>query len=142
MTVVWDDSYLTGHKEIDDDHRTILLFINGIESEIKKGAKENTLRQDIDALIIEIEEHFKREEHVLRELSAPLSSIEKIQEEHQTLWREGRLLLETLHSASLGKNQIDSCLEVLGRFEKWFIFRITVEDMIIKEILSKKRVGI
>ena len=137
MTVIWNDSFLTGHKEIDDDHRTILLFINGVEYEIKKGIKANKLRQSIDALIIEIEEHFKREERVMRELGAPLSSIEKLKDEHQILWREGNLILETLHSTALEKNEKDRCLEILGKLEKWFVLRITEEDMIIKEILAK-----
>lgn len=137
MTVDWNDSYLTGHKEIDDDHRTILLFINGIEYDVKSGANVNTLRQSISSLIGEIEEHFKREERVMKELGAPLSSIKKIQEEHQILWEKGSLILEELYSTKLEKNQKDKCLEIVKNLEQWFVLRITEEDMIIKELINK-----
>lgn len=136
MAIDWDDAYLTGHKEIDNDHRTILLFINGIEYDIKSGAKFSTLRQSISALIVEIEEHLKREERVMRELGAPLSSIEKIQEEHQVLWKEGNLLLREF-SATVEKNQKNECLGILTRLEQCFVHRITVEDLIIKELVNK-----
>ncbi len=139
MTVDWNDSYLTGHKEIDDDHRTILLFINGIEYDVKSGANVNTLRQSISSLIVEIEEHFKREEQVMKELGAPLSSIKKIQEEHQILLEKGSLILEELYSARLEKNQKDKCLEIMKNLEQWFVLRITEEDMIIKELINKTR---
>lgn len=70
MKVELLDTFITGHPEVDDDHRRIVSVINDVSASIKAGAYERCAVLLDDFLNICLD-HFAAEEKLLGELEYP-----------------------------------------------------------------------
>jgi len=71
----WDPSFVTGHAQIDADHRLLFQQLNRLDLAIRRGSAEHELLEVLDFLLRYARDHFAREEQVMREIQCPISGV-------------------------------------------------------------------
>lgn len=86
--VIWNEASNSGCSIIDEEHKLILERCNVIvESALQHSALDETIR-NVDALLIEMEEHFNDEIQILKDAKYP--EVEKHQRIHNALMEKTR----------------------------------------------------
>jgi len=62
--VQWNDALVTGHAEIDADHKKLVSYVNELHEALSKGKGKDVLGPILDKLIVYTRQHFAREEMV------------------------------------------------------------------------------
>jgi len=96
----WKQTYETGLKQIDRDHRTILELANTLYNAIHNDAGRAAVLQSCQKIVDYTEEHFAREEKYME--ACGYSRIEEHKLEHARLKDEARRLLLRLELDSSG----------------------------------------
>lgn len=82
VDIKWQDSWNSGHKEIDSQHQKLLNIVNGIIDIIFKENDYDILNIKLKELMEHIVYHFEYEESVLREMEYEFS------DDHRTIHQE------------------------------------------------------
>lgn len=67
----WDDKYLTGHGEIDDEHRQLFAILNQLHDALKGQRGELAMLTTLDELARYAVRHFATEERLMTEYAYP-----------------------------------------------------------------------
>ena len=62
--IQWNDALVTGHAEIDADHKKLVSYVNDLHEALSKGKGKDVLGPILDKLIVYTRQHFAREETV------------------------------------------------------------------------------
>jgi len=62
--VEWSNALVTGHAEIDADHKKLVSYVNELHEALSKGKGKDVLGPILDKLIVYTRHHFAREEEV------------------------------------------------------------------------------
>ncbi|HBT04180.1 MAG TPA: hemerythrin, partial [Thermodesulfobacterium commune] len=76
----WNDNFLTGIKEIDQQHKKMFNMVNALYEAVRLKVDKKLLINSINTLKNYFETHFKFEEEILERYGYP--EIEKHKEEH------------------------------------------------------------
>ncbi len=83
MGIAWRKEMAIGREEIDDDHKTLINIINSVETALKEGKRGKDLMGYIQELKKYTDEHFEREENILKKIKYP--SCHQQEKKHEDL---------------------------------------------------------
>ena len=85
-TIAWSDDFITGHSDVDSDHRKLLALFN--EFSIRVSARQGDIA--VHDMLEELKDytlyHFSREERLMQESSYP--EYERHKKMHDTFTRQ------------------------------------------------------
>lgn len=117
----WQDSWNSGHKEIDKQHKKILKIVNSIIETIFKEGEYEVLENKLYDLLEHLEYHFEYEDSLLRELGYPYEY------DHRMLHVE---LLKKI------KNLIEKQKKV-GNITHADIFEFIVGELVVEHLVKE-----
>jgi len=91
------DSLLTGHSDIDADHAGIIDTINALETKINANSGAFGMPSLLDAFIQQCEDHFHKEENILKAAAYP--QLLEHRQFHQHILGQDRDAQERLEAA-------------------------------------------
>ena len=111
----WSDSYRVGIRLIDIDHRNLFEIINTLHAGIVRGLSGKALNIALAGLIRYVDEHFEREENLMREYQYP--DFERHRDAHREMIRAVYAIrkIQTSDPASIDLGRL---MEFLGDWLK------------------------
>ncbi len=111
IELVWQDSYASGHPEIDAEHRMLFELANRIMREAFASEPDHErLATAVSTLVEHVQQHFEHEERILEAHEFPgLAGHSKA---HRHLLRRAREIEESIRSGASGTG---SLIEFLAR---------------------------
>ncbi len=83
MNIKWTDSFLTGVKKIDEEHKVIFkLMDNAYRVATNDGASEADIMMEFTNLLTMVSKHIDTEERIMVELNYPDTETHKRQHAH------------------------------------------------------------
>jgi hemerythrin-like metal-binding protein len=79
MQLQWDETYTTGHAEIDTQHQQIFAYLNDLEHQIQQPFTKKWAEEFIATLTHYIRNHFYFEEMVMRKKECAAADKNKAQ---------------------------------------------------------------
>lgn len=127
----WSDALSVGNAVIDNDHKKLIVMVNGVESMIR--ARDSfALPQALEQLEHHLYIHFVREEKIARAVNFPFG---KNKAEHQYVLKEFQNMKDEL----IAKEGIwsDGAAEHYSHFlSDWMTEHVLHEDMQLKPVLQ------
>lgn len=134
MTVFeWSDDLSVGVKEIDEQHKRLIDFINGLHDSIEQGEKRESVEKFLDELVEYTEFHFSTEERLMYQYLYVSRLAHK--EGHEHLLFQVRQLLHDLH-----KQTAPITWHTLEFLKEWLLDHILHADKLMGEYLNSRRV--
>lgn len=75
--ITWDETFATGEKTIDAQHKTLFKFINDLNDSIKEGKPAENLKDRIAFLMNYAKTHFGYEENCMHQYRCPVAQKNK-----------------------------------------------------------------
>ena len=126
----WDDSYLIGVKEIDEQHKQLFVTVNSLISAIENGAGKDELKKALDFLIQYTVTHFNDEEEVQRKCGYPNF------EHHHKIHEKFKQTAVELAGEAEKIGSSDALVKELKRkIGDWLVTHVTGEDAKIGKFL-------
>ena len=120
--IAWNDSYKTGHAEVDRQHQELFTMVNTLHQAIVDGKGKEVLVKTLDGLATYVVTHFKTEEGMMMQAKYPGYQTHK--SVHDTLTKQAVEVIEGYRS---GKSVLSI---TLSRFlSDWLQHHINGEDM-------------
>ncbi|PLX17174.1 MAG: hemerythrin [Marinilabiliales bacterium] len=119
--IKWTDKYSIGIKEIDNQHKGLVIIINELFTYMSEGKAREKLEIIFEHLADYTKKHFSTEELVLYKYAYP--GLEKHKEEHLMFIEK----LENLQS-DFSHEKITVTLEVLNFLKYWLLNHILISD--------------
>ncbi|WP_022855044.1 bacteriohemerythrin [Thermodesulfobacterium thermophilum] len=113
----WNDNFLTGIKEIDQQHKKMFNMVNALYEAVRLKVDKKFLINSINTLKNYFETHFKFEEELLERYGYP--EIEKHKEEHEGFKRSFKELID--------QEEVNFS-EVLKHLKNWWVSHLLVHD--------------
>ena len=88
LELVWEDSYGSGHRLIDEQHIRLFDLSNALLSAVMESQPPTVTEARIDSLLMHTEKHFRDEEALLRKADYP--DLDQHRAEHARLLAEAR----------------------------------------------------
>lgn len=133
--VVWSDEYSVGVKDIDDDHKRLILVFNELLAACSAGLGDAIIGKTIETANRDTRLHFTREEHLLEAIGYP--RLMDHQQEHRALLRQ----LESISGQlSAGAHRgLDA--EVLGFLRDWVVRHVLSHDQAYADFLKSTSIA-
>ena len=122
--VTWSNSYSMGIKEIDDQHKGLLGFVNDLHNHATGNEKEEReyFKEVIQQAVEYVKTHFATEENYM--VAAKFPGYTEHKREHDLFVRT---IVKTVNDYQAGKRLT---LTYLARFLKdWILSHVAVEDV-------------
>ena len=130
--VIWSSSYSIGIPKIDDQHKELLEFVNGLYSHATgdDAAEQVYFSQVIHKLIEYTKYHFANEEKMM--VATKFPGYEEHKKDHEEFVRT---IIKTAKDYEAGRRLT---LEKLAHFLKdWVLSHIAVRDMVYSQYFKK-----
>ena len=125
----WEQTYETGIKQIDNEHKIIVQLINNLELSLQKGNEEKTAVLVLKNLADYVKIHFKNEERVMKKIGfLELSRHKRL---HKDLVKQ---VANIIKDFKMGKPW--TARELLGFLQHWLVYHIVEEDKKIGKFLN------
>lgn len=128
----WRDEYLTGEKEIDQQHQYLFTIINELHEAMASGEGEEILGKTLNKLVEYTAEHFITEEALMEKYEYPDILLHK--EKHNQL-KEDVLVLQKLFE----KKEKFLSIKVSQFMTDWLIHHIKGEDLKMINFIKENR---
>lgn len=117
----WDDSLSVGDTLIDHDHQTLIGMVNDLHDAADLGKDYIALSGILDKLVLYTQEHFQREEDLMRAIA--YAGFKSHQQQH-------RKLLERVTALQLELNRARElvALETAELLRFWLTSHILISD--------------
>lgn len=120
----WNDTYIIGHKEVDDQHFYLVGLINQFSELIMDG---NASLEEVDKVYQELQSyavyHFQEEEELMRKVGIDPESLEPHIASHQAFLKKVVMMHKQIKTdRKVGSKQL------LDFLVNWLIFHILVTD--------------
>lgn len=125
----WDESLSLGIRELDDQHKKFISYVNKLNNIIARGKTDNLLAPLFYELFEYSQIHFRLEEKLMSDHNYPL--LEEHKKEHQDLSKE----LDKLYD-KYNHKVINVTSEMMVFLKNWLINHITDSDMKFKPYLK------
>ncbi|HRW63943.1 MAG TPA: bacteriohemerythrin [Bacteroidales bacterium] len=120
--IQWTDNYLTGFKEIDNQHKGLVIIINELFTLMQQGKAKKHLDEIFDHLTDYTKKHFFEEEKMM--IKYAFNEYNQHKEEHQRFIDQ----LAKLKS-EFALNKVTISIETLNFLKQWLLNHILVTDM-------------
>ncbi len=128
----WNDALLLGEGTMDDDHRRIVILINELAEIIAASTETAVVGAAIGRLIDATEEHFTREEALMRASADPNAIVHA--REHGTLLSQIKILATLIGDGTLGVGS-----DLLRFFRGWLAGHLHTCDRALAQHLAETR---
>jgi hemerythrin-like metal-binding protein len=129
----WTDRFRVGVEALDSDHLALVNLINEVCADLRCGRNEEA-KVSFKALLQLAEEHFRREEEVLRDLPG-YRQLAAHAVEHQTRLRQ----LSALDAALSGLDADTDRERIVTELVDWFVRQSIGHDAAIKGYFDESR---
>jgi hemerythrin-like metal-binding protein len=99
----WTKAHSVFLPEVDAEHRNLFLLAEQLQQSIEGGARAPRLRNEMQALLDALEEHFTHEERLMK--AAACESYEWHKQQHDTARRKGKRLIADFAAGNRGAAQ-------------------------------------
>jgi hemerythrin-like metal-binding protein len=130
MQLQWDETYATGHAEIDDQHQQIFAYLNDLEHQIQQPFSKKWAEEFIATLIHYIRNHFYFEEMVMRKKECSVASKNKAQ--HIKLLAA---LTRTQQQLKQGGYDVESLARLQTFLAHWFMYHTLHIDIKLRDCI-------
>lgn len=120
--IQWTDNYLTGFKEIDNQHKALVVLINELFNLMQEGKAKKHLDDIFDHLTDYTKKHFFEEEKMM--VKYAFKEFNEHKEEHKKFIDQ----LAKLKS-DFKKEKVTISIETLNFLKNWLLNHILVTDM-------------
>ena len=101
VLVHWSPNLSVGSERIDSDHKKLIDRLNRLASDLESDKGQEAIKEDLDGLIAETEEHFRREEQIMADADYP--ELDYHRRLHEALMQEiGLFRQEFMEGAEIG----------------------------------------
>jgi hemerythrin len=128
--IKWTEEYSVGIKEIDNQHKGLVILINELFTLITKGKSKDSLSEIFDYLTDYTKKHFFTEETLLYKYAYP--EIDQHKLEHSKFIEN----LSNLKS-DFDRNKITISIETLNFLKDWLLNHIKISDKRYSVHISK-----
>ncbi len=125
----WKESFSTGIKKIDDEHRELVRMIDRLEKAMERGEAEDILGPVLKNLVEYVRFHFRNEEEVMAKTGFP--DLKRHRVLHRNLVNEVASILNDLK-----KDRLWTVPELVGFLQHWLVDHILGEDVRIGQHLG------
>ncbi len=125
----WKESFSTGIKKIDDEHRELVRMIDRLEKAMERGEAEDILGPVLKNLVEYVRFHFRNEEEVMVKTGFP--DLKRHRVLHRNLVNEVASILNDLK-----KDRLWTVPELVGFLQHWLVDHILGEDVRIGQHLG------
>jgi len=133
MSLQWDESFVLGIAEIDNQHRSIIEQFQKISEAVQIGEPTNVIEQLSDFLCEYAGIHFTAEEKIMAEYEYP--DFESQRREHEEFTRDANLLKETIKRDGVSQ---EIAIETTGKLFRWIIRHIKTHDKKMAEYVRER----
>ncbi|MFQ5684799.1 MAG: bacteriohemerythrin [Candidatus Binatia bacterium] len=77
MALRWDERYVTGERQVDEQHKELFEFLNRLEEQIQKGAPPELVEKTLQFLGTHAKTHFSYEETCMMRYGCPFAAQNK-----------------------------------------------------------------
>ena len=123
----WKPEMSVGLTRLDDDHKGLIAIINRLAGSLGGDDLNTGVQQALTALLRYTEQHFSREEAVLRIVD--YSALKQHREEHKRFVRE----LQELRADFVTLQDTEQREKLLTFLKDWLTHHILIEDMAYKD---------
>ncbi len=117
----WDDNkYSVGIKEIDDQHKKLISYINELAAAVHHNGSDKVVAITFEKLYVYTQYHFHEEEIYFEQLNKEDALLHKLQHKH---------FIEELNRIKESNNKDDVCEDLLYFLTDWLINHIISEDL-------------
>jgi hemerythrin-like metal-binding protein len=102
--VAWHQRFKSGHKQIDEQHRSLFNDANKLIDAITSRRSDLVINETMRELIRNIREHFKTEESLLEKLAPEIAASHK--EIHDQLLREAHELADRVYRHAVSPREL------------------------------------
>lgn len=123
MGLAWDESFVLGIEELDEQHRAIIEQFTSFSEAIQAGTAQNILADTAHFLVKYAQQHFATEEGYMERYNYP--RIDEQRHEHQVFTADAGEMLKRIdeHGASRELATI-----LTGKLTRWLIQHIRTND--------------
>src|SRR3990167_787335 len=121
MYLTWTDDLAVGNTFIDHDHQKLIDMVNRLHLLMNEGKGKDVLGKVLHNLIAYTQEHFQREEDLMRTMGYAGAAAHK--EEHDKLLQQVLELQEKFNSG-----QAALSIQVLHFLRDWLVHHIGESD--------------
>jgi len=119
--LTWSDDLAVGNSFIDGDHQKLIDMVNRLHALMAEGKGKDVLDKVLHNLITYTQEHFRREEELMRKIRFPGLEAHKIEHE--------KLLLQVLElQKKFQSGAATLTIQVLHFLRDWLINHIGKSD--------------
>lgn len=129
--IVFDDSLKVGNRLIDQEHETLIDYVNLLEQAVSNNASKDIIGQVVQGLVEYTKTHFFVEEELMKAYGYP--DIESHLKAHEGFRQEIDNLVE-----QLDKGESIDLNAVLEFLKKWLTNHILIIDAKLSEFLADK----
>lgn len=119
--LTWSDDLAVGNSFIDGDHRKLIDMANRLHVVMQEGRGKEVLAKVLSNLITYTQEHFKREEDLMRKLC--YADVDDHRHEHEKLLQQ---VIDLQHKFETGA--VTLSIQVLHFLRDWLIHHIGESD--------------
>lgn len=130
--IVWEDSWSVGIKDIDDDHKKLVLLIQKLFGALISAQGAEYVKTIFFELIDYTRYHFEREEEIFKKYN--YGELEHHKQLHQDLIQQVLDISKELLSKGETEQVSDEFFEFLKR---WLVNHILEEDLKFKTFLEQ-----
>jgi hemerythrin len=130
MAIQWDDSYMIGIAEIDEQHRGIVEHLTSLSEQLQSDFSQQQLFETAAFLKKYVVDHFAAEEALMLRYSYP--KLAEQQEEHRLFNAEVESLVAEVEQSGGSR---ETALKLLGKMVRWVINHLRNHDREMGEYL-------
>lgn len=123
MLIEWKDECSVGRKELDDQHKRLINYINKLHGAISVGKGKDVIDDILDALLEFTYEHFSAEENLMKLHHFP--GFDEHKKEHD---RINNKVIELQEKSAQKDDYITMPLQLMEFLNGWLVDHILVMD--------------
>lgn len=123
MALTWDETFVLGIDEIDEQHRTIIEQFTSFSEAIQAGTAKDVLSETTLFLVKYAGEHFATEERYMQEYG--YTRIEEQRREHQDFTNDAEELVRKIADEGASR---ELAAALAGKMIRWVIQHIRNHD--------------
>ncbi|HJN03035.1 MAG TPA: hemerythrin family protein [Nitrospinota bacterium] len=134
MVIVWRSKMSIDKDIIDEDHKTLIKIINSVETALREGKRGKDLMNNIQELKKYTDDHFEREESILKKIKCP--NYDQQTNKHEYLIIQLNDIISDLLGLR-GERDTDKAIPKLVKtLKSWLMGHVLKDDVKIKPFIE------
>jgi hemerythrin len=121
LAIQWNDSYVTGIKTVDEQHKALFEMLNGFYAALRQKRTQESLLELLDSLVGYTHYHFTTEEELMAKYGF-LLSLDHISQHRDFIEKI------TDWNKRAANGQLLISLEVTNYLRDWLVEHIAIKD--------------